>query len=201
MTNKNPESGAYETPAADSHINNLEWIIQKRSGSNPSNNILSRSLSAQWGLKQQTDTESNTLRAKNKLNQKQENIIFFHCGGDKGRLSASEHQTSYFSKKKLRLERGGWDGETKKKRGCTRETNSTTATSTAINKGSSTRSMNTPAALCMNLIFSKWEIILSLRSFNRKSLERALTKVHHLYPPWLLAAYNPQINCTRKLGP
>lgn len=43
VANKNPASGAYETPAADSRINNLEWIIQKRSGSNPSNNILSRS--------------------------------------------------------------------------------------------------------------------------------------------------------------
>lgn len=71
MTNKNPESGAYETPAADSHINNLEWIIQKRSGSNPSNNILSRSLSAQWGLKQQTDTESNTLKRVNVEKNKQ----------------------------------------------------------------------------------------------------------------------------------
>lgn len=121
MTNKNPESGAYETPAADSHINNLEWIIQKRSGSNPSNNILSRSLSAQWGLKQQTDTESNTLRAKNKLNQKQENIILFHRGGDKGRLSASEHQTSYFSKKKMTFRARGVRRRNKKKKEGARE--------------------------------------------------------------------------------
>lgn len=75
MTNKNRESGAYETPAADSHINNLEWIIQKLSGFNPSNNILSRSLSAQWGLKQQTDTESNTLNGKIKTKPKHENGI------------------------------------------------------------------------------------------------------------------------------
>lgn len=37
--------------------------------------------------------------------------------------------------------------------------------------------------MCLNLILSKWEIILSPSSFNRKGLERTLTKVHHLYPP------------------
>lgn len=161
MTNKKPASGAYETPAADSHINNLEWIIQKRSGSNPSNNILSRSLSAQWGLKQQTDTESNTLKGEKNYNNKINKTRIFHHSCDNCNI---------------RL------GVEKKKEGM-QETNSTMATIAAINKGSSARSMNTLAALCMNLIFSKWEIILSLRSFNRKSLERTVTKVHHLYPP------------------
>lgn len=63
------------------------------------------------------------------------------------------------------------------------ETDSNINTVAAITKGRSARTMNTPAALCMNLIVSKRKIILSLHSFNRKSLERALTKVHHLYPP------------------
>lgn len=64
VTNKNQESGAYETPEADSHINNQEWIIQKSSDSNPSNNILSCSLSVRWGLKHKTNTETNTLEVK-----------------------------------------------------------------------------------------------------------------------------------------
>lgn len=62
VANKNPESEAYETPAADSHINNREWIIQKRSDSNPSNNILSRSLLARSA--QQTDTETNASQTE-----------------------------------------------------------------------------------------------------------------------------------------
>ena len=134
------------------------------------------------------------IQVKKNKKPKHENIFFFTTAPTK---AGWEHcNIKHLTFQKWRLERGG--KKEKQKKECAQETNSTTA---AINKGSSTRSMNTPAALCMNLIFSKWEIILSLRSFNRKSLERALTKVHHLYPPWLLAAYNPQINCTRKLGP
>lgn len=121
MTNKNPESGAYETPAADSHINNLEWIIQKRSGSNPSNNILSRSLSAQWGLKQQTDTESNTLRAKNKLNQKQENIIFFSPWRRQRQAECVRTSNILLFKKKMTFRARGVRRRNKKKKEGARE--------------------------------------------------------------------------------
>lgn len=47
-------------------------------------------------------------------------------------------------------------GQKKKKKEGTQETDSAAATvAAAINKGCSARSVNTPAALCANLIFSK----------------------------------------------